>query len=99
MRGLCFTFRPVRGFSSIARAGFGWPTRSRAFAFTAFAAENPLALFFATIPYSLFPGAWPLVPISCSLAFAPDKDEYGIERATREAPPARSPGVRDHGRA
>lgn len=37
---LCFACLPVLGFSSTMRTGLGCPTRSRAFAFTAFVAEN-----------------------------------------------------------
>jgi hypothetical protein len=44
---LCFAFRPVFGASGNTRDGFGWPTRSRAFAFTAFAAEKVFFFGFA----------------------------------------------------
>lgn len=43
---LCFTSRPVRGPLWITRAGLGWPTRSRALAFTVFEAENVPGLRF-----------------------------------------------------
>jgi hypothetical protein len=51
--GLCFAFRPVRGASGRTREGFGWPTRSRAFAFTAFAAENSAFFRFAIVSTSM----------------------------------------------
>ena len=38
--GLCLAWRPVRGSVFMIRAGLGWPTRSRALALTALAAEN-----------------------------------------------------------
>ena len=46
--GLCLASRPVRGVSTTTLAGLGWPTRSRAFAFTAFVAENRPGLRFVT---------------------------------------------------
>lgn len=51
--GLCLTARPVRGFSSITRAGLGWPTRSRALALTALAAEKRAGLRFAMVRMSM----------------------------------------------
>lgn len=45
--GLCLVARPVLGLDSMTRAALGCPTRSRAFAFTALAAENPFGLRFA----------------------------------------------------
>jgi hypothetical protein len=44
---LCFGFRPVGGAAGRIREGFGCPTRSRAFAFTAFAAEKVFFFGFA----------------------------------------------------
>ena len=38
--GLYFALRPVGGAPGRTRDGFGWPTRSRALAFTAFVAEK-----------------------------------------------------------
>ncbi len=51
--GLCFALRPVRGLSGSTREGFGWPTRSRALAFTAFAAEKTAGLRFAMAKLSM----------------------------------------------
>jgi hypothetical protein len=51
--GLCFALRPVGGLSGKTREGFGWPTRSRALAFTAFAAENRAGLRFAIASMSM----------------------------------------------
>ena len=44
--GLCLALRPVRGLSATTRDGLGWPTRSRALALTALAAENRTGLRF-----------------------------------------------------
>jgi len=43
----------VPGLSLSTRAGFGWPTRSRALALTAFAAENRAGLRFVTAKTSM----------------------------------------------
>jgi len=51
--GLCFTSRPWRGSVSMARAGLGWPTRSRALALTALAAENLPGLRFVILRMSM----------------------------------------------
>src|SRR5208337_1778061 len=52
--GLCLASRGVRGaLSSITRAGLGWPTRSRALAFTALVAENRAGLRFVTARLSM----------------------------------------------
>jgi len=50
---LYFALRPVRGASGNTRDGFGWPTRSRALAFTAFAAENPIFFRFVIVTMSM----------------------------------------------
>jgi len=44
--GLCLALRPVRGLSATTRDGLGWPTRSRALALTALAAEKRAGLRF-----------------------------------------------------
>lgn len=59
---LCFAARPFRGSVSTTRTGFGCPTRSRAFALTAFVTENLSTFFFATL---LLPSC------AASLAFQP----------------------------
>jgi hypothetical protein len=51
--GLYFAFRPVRGVSGNTRDGFGWPTRSRALALTAFAVENTFFFDFAMMTLSM----------------------------------------------
>jgi hypothetical protein len=43
----------VRGSDSTTRAGFGWPTRSRALAFTALATENFPGLRFVMASMSM----------------------------------------------
>lgn len=50
---LYFARRPVFGFSSTTRAGFGCPTRSRAFALTALVAENFAGFFFGIATTSI----------------------------------------------
>jgi hypothetical protein len=74
--GLCFAFRPVRGASGKTREGFGWPTRSRALAFTAFAAENPVFFRFAMAKTSM-PQKAPMRQIysrfCCRLPQLPDR--------------------------
>ncbi len=51
--GLCLAARPVRGSVAITRAGLGWPTRSRALALTALAAENFPGLRFVMASMSM----------------------------------------------
>jgi hypothetical protein len=51
--GLCLVSRPVRGSDSTTRAGFGWPTRSRALAFTDLATENFPGLRFVMASMSM----------------------------------------------
>jgi len=51
--GLCLVSRPVRGSVSMTRAGLGWPTRSRALAFTALVAENIPGLRFVMARMSM----------------------------------------------
>src|ERR1035441_9305711 len=51
--GLCLVARPVRGSVDSTPAGLGWPTRSRALAFTALMAENGVGLRFVTARTSM----------------------------------------------
>jgi hypothetical protein len=65
--GLCLASRPVRGSVFTTRAGLGWPTCSRALAFTALVAENrpgfrfvvALRFVMANDEYGLSPGKRP----------------------------------------
>jgi hypothetical protein len=77
---------------SITRDAFGWPTRSRASAFTAFAAENFACFrFFMPLPRaSSF--AQLRIPKACvSLAQRKSMDEIELERKALPATLSRSP--------
>lgn len=63
--GLCFRARPVLGSVSTTRDALGWPTRSRALAFTALVTENLPGLRFFIAPRLAYPSACFASPQSC----------------------------------